>query len=213
MIKIQEKDYVKIVTENDNFVYKVLKFIPHINHTQALLQRCGDGYNRKVKIKKLYKVNKKGEIYELPKVKKGEVKMSSKRNRNPNNIQKDDLVTFLSAINNKQYKVIEANSSTCWVQDPKNPSEILKGVHYYKLQLVKKKPNNIVNLGIINPKDLYIKNEQLNSFSFNTVNSSNKTGELVIHLSNGDKQTIALMDNIEVLSVDYSRTVKSTIKL
>lgn len=213
MIEIQEKDYVKIVTEKDNFIYKVLKLIPHINHTQALLKRCGDGLNRKVKIRKLYKVNINGEIYELPKVKEGELKMSSKRNRNPNNIQKDDLVQFLNTSNNKQYKVIEANSSTCWVQDPKNPREVLKGVHYYKLKVVVSNPT-VINLGKIQPKDLYIKTNELNNYSFSAANNNaKKTGELIIHLSNGDQQTIALMDNVEVLSIDYSRTVKSTIKL
>lgn len=210
MIKLKEGDYVKVATESkDNFVYKIMKFYNNIPRNQALIKRLSDGYTRKVKLVKLYSVNKDGEIYELP-LDKGEVKMSSKRNRNPNNIRKGDKVKFItSGSNNKAYDVIEANSSTCWVRDPKNHQEVKKGVHYYKLKLI----NDTKIIEDYDPKNLYIENSNIHSFSAFNINPQQKTGEIILNLSDGSKQTIQLYDNIELVSVDYSRTVKSTIKV
>lgn len=212
MIKLKEGDYVKVATESGiNFVYKIMKIINKLPQSQAIIKRLSDEYTRKVKLVKLYKVNKDGEIYELP-LDKGEVKMSSKRNRNPNNIKKGDIVKFITTgSNNKNYEVIEANSSTCWVRDPNNHQEVKKGVHYYKLKLVNN--NKMLDEYFIDPKSLYIENSKVNSFSSFNINPQQKTGEIILNLSNGSTQTIQLYDNIELVSVDYSRTVKSTIKV
>ena len=184
---IIEGDYIKNVNMRSN-IYIVLNVDKDAK--KVLVKNISDSKVTKLKLFACYKVQKNGEIFNMPNVKQ-------QRNRNPRNLKVNDTVCFKDS--KEQYSIVQTNIRSCWIKSINDPSLILRSIEYYKLELISKSTEKKVTINEPKKKNNYF--------------DGNVTGKVLLKLSSNRTIEFELKDYEIINTVEVEKIYKKKYRL